>query len=156
MQIETVETKSQPMLYVTRSASMAPEEIAGVMEEAFGAIGAFIGRAGMAPAGPPLAVYRDWDNATGKMQIDVGFPVAAADAARAEGEVKSGATPSGKALKAVHRGPYKTLRDTYRELQTHMKKAGIAMPSLAWEVYLSDPDTTPEDQLLTEIYMPIG
>jgi hypothetical protein len=36
MQVETVEIKSQPMLYVTRSASIAPEEISAVMQEAFG------------------------------------------------------------------------------------------------------------------------
>ena len=36
-----------------------------------------------------------------------------------------------------------------------MKATGIPAPSLAWEVYLSDPDTTPEADLLTEVYMPI-
>ena len=41
MQVETVEIRSQQMLYVTRSSSMASEEIAEVMQEAFGAIGAF-------------------------------------------------------------------------------------------------------------------
>jgi hypothetical protein len=41
------------MLYVTRSASIAPEEISAVMQEAFTAIGAFIGRSGITPAAPP-------------------------------------------------------------------------------------------------------
>jgi effector-binding domain-containing protein len=154
MPFETVEVQSRPMLYVTRSAGMQPEEISAVMGEAFGAIGAFIGRSGVVPAGPPIAVYRDWDG--GKMAIDVGFPVGEADAARAAGEVRSGRTPSGKALKAVHRGPYRTLRDTYGEMEAEMKKSGIAMPQVAWEVYVSDPDKTPEGDLLTEIYMPVG
>ena len=132
---------------------MAPEEIAGVMGEAFSAIGAFIGSAGLAPAGPPIAVYRDWDG--GKMKIDVGFPVSAADTAKARGEVTAGQTPSGKALKVVHRGPYAKLRETYGALENYMSKAGYAMPALAWEVYLSDPDTTPEADLVTEIYMPV-
>ena len=156
MPFETVEVQSQPMLHVTRAASMAPDEIAAIMEEAFAAIGGFIGRTGIAPAGAPLAVYRDWDAATGKMQIDVGFPVAAADTARAEGEVKAGATPSGKSLKAIHRGPYKTLRQTYGALSQHIKQAGLPTPTLAWEVYITDPDKVPEDQLLTEIYMAIA
>jgi effector-binding domain-containing protein len=156
MRVETVEIKSQPMLYVTRSSSMAPEEISGVMQEAFGAIGAFIGRTGITPTGPPLAVYRDWDSATGNMKIDIGFPVTAPDAARADGEVKSGETPAGKALKTIHRGPYATLRETYGALEAHMKEAGLTMPPLAWEVYISDPGKVPEAELLTEIYMPVA
>jgi effector-binding domain-containing protein len=155
MPFETVEAQSQPMLYVTRGAGMAPEEIATVMQEAFAAIGAFIGRTGIAPAGPPLSVYRDWDATTGKMQIDIGFPVAAADTAKAEGDVKAGVTPSGKALKAIHRGPYKTLRETYGVLSEHIKQAGMPMPQVAWEVYITDPDQVPEDELLTEIYMAV-
>ena len=153
MQIETVRIDPRPMIYVTRSASMAPEEISTVMGEAFGAIGGFIGRAGIVPVGPPLAVYRDWDAATGKMNIDVGFPIAEADTAKAEGEVKSGETPSGNALKTVHRGPYATLRNTYGDMTAHIKKIGMAIPSVAWEVYITDPEKTPEKDLLTEVYM---
>jgi len=151
MQIETVRIDPRPMIYVTRSASMAPEEISTVMGEAFDAIGGFIGRAGVTPAGPPLAVYRNLSD--GRMDIDIGFPVAAADAAKAEGEVKSGETPSGAALKTVHRGPYATLRDTYRDMTAHIRESGLALPALAWEVYISDPAMTPEQDLLTEIYM---
>ena len=155
MPFETVKIDPRPMLYVTRSAGMAPDEISGVMGEAFGAIGGFIGRAGVTPAGPPLAVYRDWDEGTGRMQIDVGFPVDEADTDKAEGKVKSGETPSGNALRAVHRGPYMTLRETYGDMQAHIKKVGMTVPALAWEVYITDPDKTPEHELLTEVYMPM-
>ncbi len=151
MNIETVETTSQPMLFVTRSAGMDPKEIANVMGEAFGAIGGFIGRAGIVPAGPPLSVYRDMQ--AGKMTIDVGFPVAEAETAKASGEVAAGKTPAGKAFKAIHRGPYATLRQTYGAITEHMKQAGLPMATVAWEVYVSDPDKTPEKDLVTEVYM---
>jgi effector-binding domain-containing protein len=155
MQIETVEVKAQPMLYVSRSAGMARDEMSAVMQEAFGAIGAFIGRTGIAPAGPPFALYRDWDSATGKMTVDVGFPVTPGDAGKAEGEVRSGKTPAGRALKTVHRGSYATLRDTHAALQAHIKEAGLAMPRQSWEVYLNEPDKVPEAELFTEVYMPL-
>jgi effector-binding domain-containing protein len=155
MNIETVDAKSGPILYVTRSASMAPEAISGVMGEAFGTMGAFVGRAGIAPAGPPLAIYRDWDERTGRMKIDIAFPVGREDAAKAEGEVKAGHSPSGKALRVVHCGPYDKLRDTYGEIMAHMKKAALPMPPMSWEVYVGDPETTPPDDLVTEIYMPV-
>jgi effector-binding domain-containing protein len=154
MDIELVEVRSQPMLYITRVASMAPREISGIMAEAFATIGSFIGRAGITPAGPPLALYRDWDMKTGRMEIDVGFPVRPADIGKAAGEVHAGQTPAGKAYKAVHRGPYIKLRDTYTALEEHRKRAGIPQAALAWEVYVTDPEKTPERDLLTEIYMP--
>ncbi len=156
MLIETVEAETRPMLYVTRSTGMNPKDVAATMGEAFSAIGAFLGRSGVTPAGPPLAVYHDWDEGAGRMTVDVGVPVASRDTTKATGEVHAGQTPSGKALKAVHHGPYPKLGDTYGKLEAHLKKAGMAMPAAAWEVYVSDPDKTPEADLLTEIYMPIA
>ncbi len=155
MLIETIEAETRPMLYITRTASMDPQEIALTMEDAFNAMAAFLGQSAVRPAGPTLAVYRDWDQATGKMMIDVGFPVAASDVARATGEVRAGQTPSGRALKAVHHGSYAKLRETYAAIEARMEAIGIPTPPHAWEVYLSDPDTTPEADLLTEVYMPI-
>lgn len=155
MNIETVAVKPAPMIYVTRSVGMDANEIGTTMGEAFGAIGAFIGKSGIAPAGPPLAVYRDWDEASGKMKVDVGFPVASADTSRIEGEVTAGETPSGSALKAIHIGPYDTLRDTYGVLMAHMKEKGIPLSSVSWEVYPNDPETTPPEKLVTEIYMKV-
>lgn len=155
MLIETIEAETRPMLYVTRAASMDPSAIAATMAEAFAAIGGFLGAHHVRPAGPPLAVYRDWDPATGWMAIDVGFPVAARDTTKAAGAVHAGQTPAGKALKAIHRGAYAGLADTYAKLEAHMRKAGLPLPASAWEVYVSDPDTTPQADLLTEVYMPV-
>ena len=156
MLIETVEAETRPMLYITRATGMDPQEIAVTMADAFNAMGAFLGQSGVRPVGPPLAVYRDWDRKTGRMKIDVGFPVIPSDTIKASGEVHAGQTPSGKALKAVHHGPYPKLRETYAAIEAHMEKAGLPMPPLAWEIYLSDPDTTPAEQLLTEVYMAVA
>lgn len=153
MQIETLETTAHPMIYVTRQSSMDPDEIGKALGEAFAVLGAFLGESGVRPVSPPISVYRDWQD--GKMSIDVGMPVAAADTAKVTGEVKAGETPACRAIRAVHKGPYERLRDTYGELETEMSKAGMKQPDFAWEVYITDPDSTAADELLTEIYMPI-
>jgi effector-binding domain-containing protein len=142
------------MLHVTREASMDPGKIAAVMGEAFGAIQSFLGHTGMKPADPPLALYRDWDGQT--MQVDVGFPVSPADAARADGEVQAGQIPEGKALKAVHRGSYARLQETYEAMEAHVKETGLKTREIAWEVYMNDPVSAPEDELVTELYMPLA
>lgn len=159
MTFEIVNAAAQPMLFVTRTAGMDSTEIAGIMGEAFGTMAAFMGRNGIAPAGAPLAIYRDWDGKT--MKVDVGFPVSSADAAITDppvtdSGVKSGWTPDGKALKAVHRGAYSELRRTYDAMESHVNQTGMKTRDIAWEVYVNDPDQTPEGDLLTEIYMPLA
>jgi effector-binding domain-containing protein len=152
MQTETVQVKSQPMIYVRRKSAMAPEAIGKAMAEAFDALGAFVGKNNVAVAGPPLAIYHDYSDAG--VTMDVGFPVADAGV-KAAGEIKTGETPGGKALKAVHRGPYDNLRATYDTLGKEMQKSGIPMPAYSWEVYLNEPGTTPDADLVTEIFMPV-
>jgi effector-binding domain-containing protein len=151
MQFDTVTTTAQPMLHVSRSSTMA--DMAKTMGGAFGEVGAFLGQHGIVPLGPPVCVYRKWENDS--VSYDIGFPVARADLAKATGNVKAGETPSARALKGVHKGPYDALRQTYAAMEGYMRDKNIPMPSFSWEVYLSDPDRTPATDLLTEIYMPL-
>jgi effector-binding domain-containing protein len=88
--------------------------------------------------------------------VDVGFPVASAQLPKGTTDVKAGQTPTGPALKALHRGPYATLRHTYDSIGEHLKRIGAPMPAVSWEVYLNDPQTTAPDDLLTEVFFPIA
>jgi len=154
VELTAVETAAQPMLYVTARSSMQPDEIRRVMDTAFATLGRFLGETQIVPLGPPVAVYSNW--AGGQMTTDVGFPVAAADAARARGDVLAGTTPSGPALKAVHRGPYDGLAATYRAIEARMQGAGMAPSGKSWEIYLNEPGAVPDADLLTEIYMQVS
>ncbi len=153
MKVETVELHPQPMLFLSRRSTMDPAAIGQAMGEMFAAMGLFIGEKQPPVAGPPLAIYRDHDS--GGVTIDLGFPVAKAGVSLAAGEIRSGTTPGGRAIKVVHRGPYDRLRATYAELEAHFAEKGIPMPARTWEVYLNEPGTVSEADLLTEIYMPI-
>ncbi|MBK8082524.1 MAG: GyrI-like domain-containing protein [Devosia sp.] len=129
-------------------------EIPAAMGRGFATLGAFIASAGVQPLGPPIALYHDWTGTT--TAIDLGFPVSAADAAKAAGEVKAGTTPHGPALKAVHKGSYAGLAQAYASIEAQTTDAGVPHGARMWEVYLNGPDTTPEDQLLTEIYTEVS
>lgn len=58
MKFDIVNTTARPMLYVTRKSGMDSDEIAGVMGEAFAAIGAFIGRVALKRPNLPCRVRR--------------------------------------------------------------------------------------------------
>jgi len=150
---EIVDVHSRPMICVSRHSSMDPDTIAAVMGEAMAAIGQFIASRSITPLGPPFAIYSDWDDT--QMTVRVGVPVSAGDHAKAEGDVQAGDTPSGRCVKALHHGPYPKLRETYAKLEEHFRTAHAGLPALSWEVYVSDPETTPEAELVTEIYMPL-
>lgn len=151
LRAETVRTRVMPMVYVTRDVTMDSDDIGRQMGEAFQALGEFMEANRIAPVGPPLAVYYDYSD-TG-MRMDVGFPVAPPALANAKGDIKAGTTPSGTALKFVHRGPYDKLRDVYKAIEAHFEAEGIPSSPVCWEVYVNDPDTTPESELVTEIFM---
>ena len=154
MEITAVEVTAQPMVYVSARTSMDSAKIGQAINAAFETLGKFFGEAQVVPSGPPLAVYSNWtDN---KMTVDVGFPVSAADAQKARGSVLAGSTPSGHALKAIYRGPYDSLTQTYDAIGARMQSAGIAQSGVAWEVYLGEPGVTPDADLVTEIYMQIS
>lgn len=84
--------------------------------------------------------------------ITVSRPVAPA------GEFGMQEIPPGDYAMALHTGPYHCLSDSYAEL------AGKWLPSIgrelrgaaALEFYLNYPGMTPEDQLQTEIYLPLA
>lgn len=153
LDFETVDVHARPMLYLSRRSGMDPEAIAKTMAEGFATMGSFIGTEHITPAGPPLAIYSDWSGT--EMKVQIGFPVATPDLAKARGDIAAGQTPSGRSLKALHHGPYSKLRQTYATLEKHFAKAHASMPALTWENYVTDPDTTPEADLVTEIYMPL-
>ena len=63
----------------------------------------------------------------------------------------------GEMAVATHRGPYERLPDTYRELYSHWLPASgrEAANRPCHEVYVSDLATTPEADLITEIWLPL-
>lgn len=152
MQFEHVVPKAGPMVLVSKRCAMS--EIAPVVSGAFAELGRFMAEAVVAPAGPPLAVYKDVN--TTSLTVEVGFPVAEADLARVRGGVRAGTTPGGDAVKVLYRGGYAGLADVYGQLGRELGRAGIAIGPTSWEVYLNDPQTVRPQDLLTEVYVGIA
>ena len=148
------EVEPRPYLYVERSCSMDPGDIATAMGRAFGDVMGFLEHHGIAPAGPPLSVYHTYDDA--KMDFRAGVFVKADAIRAADGDVRADSTPGGTVLHFVHTGPYATLRDSYGALMEHCRSEGLTPGTPTWEVYVDDADTTPEHRLRTEVYVTLA
>lgn len=143
--------EATPYLYIDGEASMDPADISRAMGEAFSAVGSFLENKGIAPAGPALAVYYEYDPQV--MRFRAGMVVPRADLDRAAGDVKAAELPTGRALHFVHKGPYSTLREDYAVAMEKIGADGLEMGQPTWELYLNEPAETPAEELLTEVHI---
>jgi len=87
------------------------------------------------------------------LDVEFGFPVAAK--VEAKGRIKPGKLPAGRAAVTMHIGPYDKIQEAYNRLTAFVKEKGLEMGSSCYEVYLSDPNESPPQELQTEIYFPL-
>jgi effector-binding domain-containing protein len=108
---------------------------------------------GIKPTGAPMTIYTATDD-TG-FQFQAAVPVAPATSIAPGGNVTLGKSPTGKALKFVHRGPYDAMDATYEAITNYLDDKKLESKDLFVEQYMKDPVTTPEDDLVIEIYVPL-
>ncbi len=163
--MEIITASPKPYIYMESRCPMEPDAISAALGAGYGALQAFMGRAGIVSQEPPLSVYVSMDS-TG-MTLRAAFFVSAEDAAKVgavpnagltepdASVVQAAETPGGAALKTLHIGPYSGLGATYAAASAHLKSHGKSMGMPCWEVYLNDPTVTDAADLQTEVYIPV-
>jgi len=121
--------------------------------EAFKSVYSAMDKLGAKPNGAPMTIYTATDD-TG-FQFQAAVPVAQPPATLPGGDIKVGKTPIGKALKFVHRGSYDAMDTTYEAITNYLDEKRLEAKDLFVEQYLKDPVTTPEDDLVIEVYVPL-
>ena len=140
-----------PYLYVTGESAMAPEAIRAEMARCFDKVTAFMRTHGIEPAGPPLAVYHDYD--PDRLAFRAGVVASSEAMQDLPPGVDFDFLPAGRVLTFVHVGPYATLREHYTDMMDHVVREGLELSAPTWEVYVDDPDTVPEHQLRTKVHV---
>ena len=146
-----VQTKELPdvlALNVSRTVSMAT--IGQAVGEAFMAIAAHAQASGARLNGPPFCVYPDLPE--DEFEVRVCMPVASG--AEASADVSLDVVPGGVAASTLHRGPYSAIGESYEALGAWIALNGFAPTGPPREVYLNDPGSVPESELLTEVLWP--
>ena len=120
---------------------------------AFKSVYSAMDKLGAKPDGAPMTIYTATDD-TG-FQFQAAVPVAQAPAPPPDGNIKVGKSPTGTALKFVHRGSYDEMDATYDAIAHHLDDKKLEAKDLFIEQFMKDPVTTPEDDLVIEIYVPL-
>ncbi len=129
---EIVDLDEQETLAVRGDVPVA--QMSDFFGHAFGAVMAAVQQAEVDVVGPPFGYYPV--TPTDTVVIEAGMPVAAATTA--SGEVHRLVLPGGRAVVALHVGPFDTLERTYGELEAWMKEHDLEPATGMWERYLSD------------------
>ena len=156
-----VDVEPQETVAVRFQRPMASVDVGELMDAAMGSLGARLGGAGIAPAGPPYARYHAWGGEVA--DVEIGFPVAEAIAGlpglveASEGQVGASELPGGRIAVVVHSGPYTELGDAYGRLHDWIHKQGEEDGPGPWEIYIDSPEEVEDvSALRTEIRWPVA
>ncbi len=148
--IDVIEVAEQQVLGIRRKTDLSriSSDIGAMYHELF----AYLGRRGIQPMGPPYSEYFD----VGVSEIDMECGVPVPPGSVGEGNIEARVVPGGLVLRAVHKGPYDRLVDTYTKIDAWMREHGYVYSGCAREVYHSDPIGEPDQsKWVTEILWPV-
>jgi len=148
---EIVELEPQEAIAVRGDVAMA--DLPSFFERAFHEAAEAAEASGIEIVGPPFGLYPEMPRET--VAVEAGFPVSAP--AEDHGNAHRLVLPGGRAVQAVHVGPYDTMETTYTDLRSWMAEHGLHPAAVVWECYLSDPQLEPDPaRWQTRIVWPIA
>lgn len=156
LDVEVTEVEPMTMAYFEGTSTQQTEQVSEDLASAYAQVVGFIESQGLTPSGPPLTVNHLWEDNVYEFQA--GMPIAEApeEAVAADSPVQIGTTYGGKAVRAVHRGSYDSMPETYEKLMAYMAAHGYEYSGSPWDIWISDPETTPEEDLITHIHFPLA
>jgi effector-binding domain-containing protein len=141
---------ARPIVYVTGSGTWegALETLTG----AFKRLGAYLDKAGLKASGPALTIYTATTNTDFKFEAAV--PLSAPPRAPADRDIMVGESPSGRALKFVHRGTFHDLSQTYEAIANFFDAKGLDIKGVLIEEYMTGLASEPETKLVVNVFVP--
>jgi len=148
---EEVTLVEKPIVYISGSGmwDSAFDTIVGGFKTVYGAMA----KQGLKPSGAPMTIYTSTDD-TG-FQFQAAVPVEQTPTVPPDSGITVGMSPAGKALKFVHRGSYDAMDTTYEAITNYLDEKQLEAKDLFVEQYMKDPITTPGDDLVIEVYVPL-
>jgi len=149
MEIVEKKLEERQVAYITYKGSY--EEVPVLMGEIVG----FIMAKGLQIMGPPYGVYFNspQEVPVEELMFEIAMPFDGE--ATEEGRVKIKTTPEQLVLSAVYKGPYSGCGAVIGALAEHAFKNDYEIVGPPVETYISDPNETPERELITEMCFPV-
>lgn len=155
LKIDLVAVESGDIAYLSTNSIAEASAISAAMGDAYYEILNFIDKHDLQEAGAPLSITRHFNGSV--LAFDAAIPVSgiSQDTPVDGPVVRIGTGYSGTAIRVRHIGPFRTLGQTHEKIAAWLAALGVQRNGDAWEVYISDPTTTVEAELVTHIYYPV-
>jgi effector-binding domain-containing protein len=121
--------------------------------EAFKTLGEYMDKHELKPAGPAMTIYTQTDD--GGFSFRAAVPLAEAPKDPPKGDLAIGQSPSGRALKFVHRGSYDAMDSTYEAITNYLDDKGIDAKDQFIEEYSGGPLKAGSEELLVSVFVPV-
>ena len=144
--------RREAALVVSKRLPVTLPEIGDVISRSFGQVYGHLGALGGAPGGPPFIIYHGTPASGEPFEIEICAPVPVPVEPPSGWQLVE--LPAGTFATLLHVGPYDTIGTAYAEIMAWPAEHGFAVAGPPREVYLSDPETPP-DQIRTIVELPV-
>jgi len=155
LKAEVITVSPVTVAYVTARSRQEEKAITSAITVAYAQVGKFLASEKLKMAGAPLTINTRWED--GEYEFEAAIPVEKAPerGVASTSAVKVKETYAGRAIRVAHKGSYHDLPETYAKLYAYAAATGHDAAGPTWDEYVSDPGTTPEADVLTNVYLPI-
>mgnify|MGYP002641225699 CR=1 FL=1 len=167
--IRIIQRRRQSALAI--SASVGTFKLGKVMGPAYESIQSHLKKNNIIPGNSdiPFTVYRniDWEHVGDqgfmpmirtmfikKWDLEIGIPCP--ESTPVDGEIQRLVLEEGNYASTIHSGPYRTVGETYTKIQKYVRDQKLgALKNYSIEFYLNDPRKVSQEDLRTEVLVPI-
>jgi len=144
---EEVTLTAKPIVFIKGSGTW--DQALPIISGALKTVEAYVAKAGLKTDGLPMTIFTATDDKGFDYQAAI--PLAAPPKDAPAGDIQSGQSPDGRALKFVHRGSYDSLDDTYEAINNYLDDKGLESRNILIEQYVTDPTTADGKNLVVEV-----
>lgn len=150
-----VTLEPRPVAYARGSVKftpeMTPEQVQAKVRDTFERVDAVMRGLGLIKDGHTMIINAGQD--PGQWDFVVAVPIAAMPPSPAPLDgVEFGPSPAGRAVMAIHRGPYANIPATRDRIASFIAAEGLTATRLSWEEYLTSPNDKAQEMLETHVY----
>ena len=148
---ESVTLPERTMIYIKGQGKW--DAAFETLVDAFKSLNEYLDKQGIKPSGSAMTIYTETDDAG--FAFEAAYPIAVPPKDPPKGDIAVGPTPTGKALKFVHRGSYDAMDSTYEAITNYLDDKHLEAQGLFIEEYVTDPVKTKGENLVVNVYVPV-
>ena len=140
---------------IADSCELDSEQISMKFGKAYGEIMAYMGKHNIKMAGPVMSISKHMSEPEGMYSFEAVIPIGEDVKLKGEGRVFRSKIPGSKVLRGLHKGSYNHLKTSYTEMFEYIKSNSLEPAGRMYEKYLNDPSKVLEEDIETEINIPV-